>query len=321
MTARRVAIVGAGVAGIACASRLQAVGMQVQLFDQAAQPGGRCASLRTAAGTFDHGAASFAANGDAFARQVRDWAAAGSLEADPQVANAWMGRPTMSDWVSHCAMKLHIASGHEVAAIEPAGEGRWRLRFHCGLADAGPFDAVLVATPPESAAVLLQADTTLAASLRSVRSEPCWSVVAAWSAPLGLDESAIRGGPLLHQVRREENKPGRVRAAACATRWVLHATSYWSANNLDVQPEQVTRHLLEAFGKAAGRRLARPTIAAAHLWRQARVLEPLSDACGWSVTLQLGACGDAWFGEAGAAGVERAWSSGCALAARVLDAT
>lgn len=321
MTARNVAVVGAGAAGLACASRLQAGGMQVHLFDQAPQPGGRCAGQHTPAGVFDHGTASFTANGKAFAQQVRAWAAKGWLVADPQASGAWMGSPTMSEWGRQCSAGLSLQSGREVAAIEVAGEGGWSLRFHGGQTAAGPFDAVLVATPPESAAVLLQADAELAKTLRSVRSEPCWSVVAAWAAPLGLDEVSIGTGLLLQQVRRAETKPGRPRVAGFATRWVLHATPYWSANNLDVPPEQVTRHLFDAFGKAAGRRLARPAFAAAHLWRQARVPQPLAEACGWNAALRLGACGDAWFGAGGMDGVERAWSSGNALAERVLSAT
>lgn len=290
MTARRVAVVGAGVAGVACASRLQTSGVEVSVFDQGARPGGRCVSLSTRAGVFHHGTAGFAGHAETFEEQVQ-------------------------------ALAARLSLGHEVAAVEPAGDERWWLRFHEGRPPEGPFDVVIVATPPEPAAVLLQAAGELAAVLRSVRSEPCWSVVAAWAAPLGLKPSAVVPDAQLQQVREEENGPGSGRVAGYASRWVLQATPYWSANNLDVPAEQVVRHLLEAFGKAAGRRLARPAYAAAHLWRQAGVPQPLADACGWSPAARLGACGDAWFGAAGVDGVERAASSGRALAERLLAAT
>lgn len=319
MTSRCVAVVGAGVAGLACASRLQAGGVQVRVFEQAAQAGGRCSSLRTPAGLFDHGAASFTAGGETFARQVQAWSAQGLLVPDPHVPGAWMGRPSMSAWTQGCGVGLTIETGREVAAIEPAAEPGWMLRLHGAVDAVGVFDAVLVATPPEAAAVLLQADPELAATLRAVRCEPCWSVLAAWAAPLGLDEAAIGAGALLQQVRREEAKPGHTRVAGFATRWVLRATPYWSVNNLDVPPDQVVRHVLEAFGKAAGRRLARPAFAVAHLWRQAQVALPLPQPCGWNDRLRLGACGDVWGAqEADSGGVERAWSSGIALAERVL---
>ena len=40
------AIVGAGIAGLACAQQLQAAGRTVQLFDKGRRPGGRVATRR-----------------------------------------------------------------------------------------------------------------------------------------------------------------------------------------------------------------------------------------------------------------------------------
>ncbi|EHR39929.1 FAD-dependent oxidoreductase [Alishewanella jeotgali] len=45
-----IAVVGAGIAGLACANRLQQLGKPVQLFDKARGPGGRMTSKRSAEG-------------------------------------------------------------------------------------------------------------------------------------------------------------------------------------------------------------------------------------------------------------------------------
>lgn len=82
---KRVAIVGAGVAGLACAARLQAAGLDVSLFDKATGPGGRCATQHTPAGPFDHGAPGFTASSEAFGRHVQAWAREGWLAPDPLV--------------------------------------------------------------------------------------------------------------------------------------------------------------------------------------------------------------------------------------------
>ena len=59
----QIAIVGTGMAGLSCATRLAALGHEVALFDKGRGPGGRMATRRVEAdGTllrFDHGAQYF----------------------------------------------------------------------------------------------------------------------------------------------------------------------------------------------------------------------------------------------------------------------
>ncbi|MFM8940069.1 MAG: FAD-dependent oxidoreductase, partial [Phenylobacterium sp.] len=59
----RIAIIGAGLSGLACARSLHREGRKVQLFDKARGPGGRMSTRRveTPLGTigFDHGAQYF----------------------------------------------------------------------------------------------------------------------------------------------------------------------------------------------------------------------------------------------------------------------
>ena len=49
-------MIGAGLAGIACAARLQDAGVAVRVFEAQRAPGGRLATRRFAGATFDHGA-------------------------------------------------------------------------------------------------------------------------------------------------------------------------------------------------------------------------------------------------------------------------
>jgi predicted NAD/FAD-dependent oxidoreductase len=70
---RRVAIVGAGVSGLACACTLLDSDVQVAVFDKARGTGGRTSTRRGDAITFDHGAQYFTARDGGFARHVEDW--------------------------------------------------------------------------------------------------------------------------------------------------------------------------------------------------------------------------------------------------------
>ena len=321
MTISHVAVIGAGLAGLTCARELAAAGVQVRLYDKSRGPGGRLSTRRSPAGPFDHGGADFAASGSDFAQQVSQWTEAGWLAGVDDARHTGVGG--MNALPRALAQGLAVQLDTEIAAIEPAGEGRWQLRAHQpvpGLAEQ-VFDAVVVAVPAEQAVPLLGVAPALAEGVRPVRSEPTWTVMAAWPLALPVRSERLQpsSGPM-REARRDDTRPGRERVAGVGCRWVLHATPDWSANNLDAPPDQVLRRLLDAFGEALGVRLARPAHAVAHRWRYAQVRKPLSEPCGWEATLRIGACGDTWHATGKAEGIERAWLSGRALA-RAMQAT
>ena len=66
-TSKHIAIVGAGMAGIACARTLVQAGHRVTVFDKSQGLGGRMSTRGSAFGTFDHGAQYFTVRDDRFA--------------------------------------------------------------------------------------------------------------------------------------------------------------------------------------------------------------------------------------------------------------
>ncbi|GAB1691500.1 NAD(P)/FAD-dependent oxidoreductase [Krasilnikovia sp. M28-CT-15] len=72
-----VIVVGAGLAGLACARELDRAGVAVHVFDREPVVGGRLGSAVSAGRSADVGAGYFTANDPAFVEQVRTWLAAG----------------------------------------------------------------------------------------------------------------------------------------------------------------------------------------------------------------------------------------------------
>lgn len=340
----RIAIIGAGIAGLTVATELQAAGHAVTLFEKSRGPGGRCATRRSAAGPFDHGAPQFSATTAAFREQVLAWRDAGWVAQDDEQARAAgaadatghdslpgpsHGVPSMNALPRQVAAALPagaLCAEHHVAAIEPgAGGAGWRLRLLDGSLLPAAFDAVVVAVPVEQAAVLLAPDSALAQAAQRTLSDPCWTVMAAWADPLpalAVDRPNRRVADphrVLSHVHRDDVRSGRVAVDGIDSRWVLHATPSWTREHLDTPPDQVIAMVTGAWAVQLGTRLAAPVHAAAHRWRYAQVPDPLREPFGWNDTLRLGACGDAWHAtgvgsDAGADGVERAWLSARALA-------
>ncbi len=336
---RRIAVVGAGIAGLTAAAQLRDAGHAVTLFDKSGKVGGRCATRRSAAGAFDHGAPNFVARSAAFRAQVLAWrddglvAVGDDAEADLTASLCGYGVPSMNALPQRLAAQLlpgvTLHCDSPVSGLKPAGapalEPAWQLRLADGSSHPAAFDAVVVALPAEQAAVLLQPDAAMADAMRATHSAPCWTVMAAWGDALpGATHSprAADTQQVLATVLRDDTRRGRTQVDGVACRRVLHATAQWTHDHLEADAAEVIRALLGEFARLQGVRLATPVHAAAHRWRYAQVTAPRAETCAWNATLRLGACGDAWHGvppadaapDRAADGIERAWLSGRALA-------
>ena len=81
----QVAVIGAGLSGLACARLLSEAGTRVRVFDKARGPGGRMATRRQGDLRFDHGAQYFTVRDPSFRRALEQWQAdglAGALAGD-----------------------------------------------------------------------------------------------------------------------------------------------------------------------------------------------------------------------------------------------
>lgn len=327
-----IAVIGAGLAGLVCASRLQASGQRVTLYEKNPESGGRMHTRQNELGGFDLGAQYFTASSAAFKKQVAAWRKTGCVESwegrlvrlDHGKASAaggrqqrWVAVPGMDALCRQLAQQLDVRYEQRVTAIERHGAA-WLLKLQCDSvaieASAGPFDAVLVAVPAPQAAALLQVVPALAKQAARVSSAPCWALALGFHDSLQLPyDGAWVQGSRLGWIARETSKPQR----RPGEHWVAHATPAWSLEHLEDEPERARDKLLKAFHEATGSPM-QPLYAEAQRWRFAQASQLLADDCLWQPKQGIGACGD-WFaaGLDGEGRIENAYLSGAALAARL----
>jgi hypothetical protein len=207
---RRVAVVGGGLAGLACARTLADHHVDVVVFDKGRAPGGRLATRRTDAGGFDLGAQYFTARDERFRHWVASWLEEGVIAPwtgrivacdgvrgafrDTEPQERFVGTPGMNAMAHHLARDLHVRSSHRVdrlvktaTGINVRGlraEGGVTLAPRGGHADAdlgeedwGTFDAIVVCLPADQARDLLAPiSPALAAQARRVKLEPTFAV-------------------------------------------------------------------------------------------------------------------------------------------------
>lgn len=276
----RVAVIGAGIAGLTAARVLTDHRFPVTVFDKGRSPGGRASSRRIESNlSFDHGVQYFTAKSELFARHVASWAHQGVVaewtgrfvdwrqgSLHPAASESrYVGVPRMSALAAHLAKDATVTVSVQITAMKHS-TGTWMLTDATGAAH-GPFDEVVVTLPAPQAAFLLS-DHPFSEEARRQKMTPCWAVLAAYPTSVDCPWDAARlDDDILGWVARNSSKPGRPREDDC---WVLHATPSWSAEHIDDSPETVARTLLARFESLVGRQSGRPTYLTAHRWRHAR---------------------------------------------------
>ena len=341
---RHIAVIGAGLAGLACARTLVQAGHRVTVFEQGERVGGRMASCETAFGTFDLGAQYFTVRDPRFGQALatapgsfKPWSANAVRVLDPhgRVAEAalrsreshFVGAPAMDAIAAQWARPLLAAGAIElqtrVTRIEPdaLNTTHWQLQTS-GPEDSvhvfSGFDTVLLAVPCASARALLRASSQAALSQRldSVEVAPCWNLMLAFPQAVQPTLSAL--GPQWnaalsthHRIAwlaRESSKPGR----GPIERWTVQASPAWSQEHLEDDDQRVMAKLHKAFAEVTGIR-AEPASMEVFRWRNAKTIKPLGQSMLWEAKQGLGVCGDWCIGHR----AEDAFVSGLELALAV----
>ena len=310
---REIAIVGAGMAGLACATQLARDGRQVTLFDKGRGPGGRMATRRAEIGgetvRFDHGAQYFTARDSGFQEQVALWESESVVARWPAAGeDAWVGTPAMNAPIKALAEPLEVQWAARVTDIVKSGQG-WRLNVDDEIHE---FESVVLGIPAEQAAELLaNTHAEFADRARRTQSRPCWALMAQFPERLECGD-VLRGGEgdTVSWAARNGAKPGRDGSES----WVVHGSPDWSLTHLEEEADSVAGQLLDAFLHQAEVMPQAPLHMAAHRWRFA-MAEPVDgpDAL-WDAEARLGVAGD-WLI---APRVEAAWLSGTRLARAIL---
>lgn len=342
---RNIAVIGAGIAGLACARTLAQAGHQVTLLEKAASVGGRMASCETPFGSFDHATQYFTVRDARFEKALaiapawrKPWSANAVRVLDPhgRMAEAalpsgeshWVGVPAMNaiplGWAAPLAALGSLQLSTRVTRIErdALDARRWQLQTS-GAQDSvhvfPGFDTVLLAVPHGLAAGLLRFSAVaqdLAQQMETVDVAPCWTLMLAF--PQAVQPTLTHLGPQWnaalsthHRIAwlaRESSKPGR----APVERWTVQASAAWSQEHLEDDGPRVQAKLLKAFAEVTGIH-AEPAYAQVHRWRWAKTQTPLGQPFLWDAHAGIGVCGDWCLGHR----VENAFISGLELALKV----
>ena len=265
-----VLVIGAGMSGLVAASQLAKTGLSVQCVEKARGSGGRLSSKLIAAEThaesisFDLGCASFTASSELFRSQVENWISQGLADIwhySEQRGAHYVPVPRSSSITRAMADELPVHFSTRISAIQKEQDG-W-LAFVGESDQRIPFAMaknIIFATPPQQAADLLPAGHPLKTALSEPILLPQWVLMLYVKGHLDLSEPyyEFSDSPIAKLIL-EQSKPGRVEQGSHQT-WVLHATTAWSAERIEMEKENIANCLI---AELAGH-IASPVIVEQH---------------------------------------------------------
>ncbi len=300
-----VAVIGAGMAGLTCAQRLQQLGYQVVVLEKSRGVGGRVATRRNLGTRADHGARFLEPKTELLRQLVM-------VLSNHHIVQPWTDRfyqfnpdnqeliPS-SNWCSYyiapegisavakfIATDLNICISSRVEKIQPNDRlGEWRLILES--TEEITARTVVVAIPAPQALMLLQEEATGITSevldrLRSVEFDPCIAVIAGYPAERQQDlaqQNPVWRGLLfppnddLAWIAWDSSK----RQASTQPVFVLHSSAELAQHYLDATDLQSTGdRLLARAAECAISWLDAPEWMQVHRWRYALCRNPLTES-------------------------------------------
>lgn len=325
-----VVIVGAGMAGLICARRLQQAGYQVNLLEKSRGLGGRMATRRIEGVPIDHGARFLHPQGSSLATLASQLAAqgllthwqpqtfrldsAGKLHPDSLTATHYVAPTGMSAVGKILGTELTIHRQQRTLKIAPTPANHW-----CITAEQAPeaslvehtAKAIVLAIPAPQITPLLEplhtnpAFTGIRTTLSTVQYAPCITVMAQYTSPISHESVPLPCEPTTPwMVNGHPETPFFWAGLDSSKRRVpginvvlqssaAFATKWLEASHLQAAGEALLTHA----GQLIAPWLQQPIRWQVHRWRYALVAKPCPEGLlSSSQPSPLVACGD-WCGD------------------------
>lgn len=330
----RIAVIGAGISGIACAAELANAGHKVVVLDRGVRLGGRMAtqSLRIEGKWQGHlidvGAAYPTTSHPDFTKLMKAWVKKG-------LAHEWTDSFHVADgtklgevksgpkrWASSGGLRalvedladqlpgelVEVSHPVDIESVTPSDNGV--------VIDANAFDAVALAMPDHQAKRLL--DVAFKSShnaLRGVAWEAILVLAAAYEKRTwkDIDGVFVNNSSELTFIADD----GRRRGDGAPV-LVAHSTGLLAQTHLE-NPDAAGPTMRKAMHSIMGIK-AEPAWTTVKRWSYARPLAARPEPFHFDPQTRVGLCGDAWFGGDSGPRIENAWLSGRALGAHMAQA-
>jgi predicted NAD/FAD-dependent oxidoreductase len=319
----RVAVIGAGMAGLSCATYLQSLGFEVDVFEKSWGAGGRMSTRHGDGWVADHGAQYFTARDARFIQAVETWMQHQVVTLwNPRIKvfdnNQWrdstskekryIGMPNMNSLGKYLAESLSVQFEKTISMIKPQQSG-WILHSNETGKVEKTYDWIILAVQANQAQKLAKdINCEIEKITASANMKACWTMIVRFQSQPKVDlDAAFINQEKISWICRNNAKPGREGLES----WTIHANPEWSQQNIELTEDEAAAHMLSSLTKLGFD--CSHTQITMHRWRYASGEMSAPAGFYFSSELKLGLVGDWLHGGR----VEGAWLSGYELAAKL----
>lgn len=320
---RKIAVIGAGIAGLSCATQLKKMGHEVEIYEKSRGPSGRMSTRHGDNWIADHGAQYFTARDPLFIKELNTWTKNGSVALwEPNLkvyeAGQWgqtrnkevryVGIPNMNSPGKYLAQGLSVNYQQTITSIERKNN-QWLLYSQESGEIDTPFDWLILSIPAPQVKKLCEpnfqdiVDVSEQANMKA-----CFTLMSVFNQPTNVEfDAAFVNNEIISWICKNNSKPGRHGLES----WTIQANPEWSEEFADADLN-TAKDLMIACAQKIGLDVQNAQNSM-HRWRYANGFIPTSPEFQINTDKQIGICGDWLHGGR----VEGAWLSGHKLANKV----
>ncbi|MEX2477581.1 MAG: FAD-dependent oxidoreductase [Gracilimonas sp.] len=295
----KIAVIGAGISGLAAGRELAKAGHEVVVFEKSGGLGGRLATRYAGKGNelkLDHGVSYFTAESEEFKEIVSELTAKGVLatwdgpfarrdnKGDilefTQDSTYYFAKDGMNSIGKHLGRNLDIRLNDTVGGLTHIGENRrkkksWMLNFPTALTESA--DAVIISAPARQAYAIINTTIDEIETLKLIREideveyESQFTLLAGYNGVQTPEWNALEcEDDIIQWISNESTKRDGDQKTL-----VIHTTSEFAKKHINSDREKVEELIVERLSVILGGWVALAEWTQLHFWRYSRVKNPL----------------------------------------------
>ncbi len=301
---KKVAIIGAGIAGLTVGNILQSQGIEVELFDKGRSVGGRTSSRRTDWGYLDHGCQYIKIKDPLFQEFLSPW---------QDLLIEWQGNfyrwqdgvqtpltagdspryvpmTAMNRLAKAIASNLNVKVSTRIVKLVKNSTG-WLLEDQDGN-QYGEYDFVVITAPPiQTQDLLARHNTPIVEEISKIEMLPCFTLMLTLAEEIKFDFNGIEfEHPILGWIAINNTKPNRGER----TSLVIQSNFTWADAHVDDDREMIQQTLKNTASEILNQNWQQleALYETVHLWRYAIPSQSNENKYYLDTNNSIAVCGD-----------------------------